>query len=115
MNIVDSAKGIIFFGVPHRGANLAYWANLAANVLSYTSLGAVGNSRFVTALKKNSTEFATISKAFIQPASRFQLIRSFYESDKIGNQLVSNLKGNYYISCKANIYRLLAKTPPLSA
>jgi hypothetical protein len=115
MNIVDSAKGIMFFGVPHRGADLAYWGNLATNVLSYASLGTVGNNRFVNALKRNSPEFASISKAFIQPASRFQLIRSFYESDKIGNQLVSNLKWDYYISCKANIYRLLTKTPPLSS
>jgi len=85
----------MFFGVPHRGADLAYWAKLATDVLSYASLGAVGNSRFVKALKRNSQEFAAISKAFIQPASRFQLIRSFYESVKIGNQIVRNLKRDY--------------------
>lgn len=115
LNIVNSAKGIIFFGVPHRGADLAHWAKFATNILSYASLGAVGNSRFVKALERNSPEFAAISRAFIQPASRFQHIRSFYESVKIGNQIVSNPKRGFYISYNTNVYRLLTKTLRLSS
>lgn len=85
----DSAVGAIFFAVPHRGADTAYWAELATNVLSFTTLGSVGNTSFVRSLTRNSPEFSKISDAFIQPAERFTIIRTFYETEKIGNQLVS--------------------------
>jgi hypothetical protein len=87
---LDSAAGVIFFAVPHRGADLGYWAKLAAKSLNFATAGAVGNSRFVKGLERNSREFAGISKAFVQPAGKFVVIRSFYESVKIGNQLVSD-------------------------
>ncbi|PQE09827.1 hypothetical protein CJF30_00010308 [Rutstroemia sp. NJR-2017a BBW] len=87
-NIRDSAAGIVFFAVPHRGADIAYWATLTANALTFATLGAMGNARFVKALKRNSPEFSRISQAFIQPATRFKIIRTFYETSKIGNQII---------------------------
>ena len=88
-DVRDSAAGVIFFAVPHRGADTAYWAKLATNVLSFATLGAMGNANFVKSLKRNSPDFSNISTAFIQPATRFPIIRTFYETVKIGNQLVS--------------------------
>lgn len=61
---------------------------MATNALSYATLGTVGNANFVNALKRNSSKFARISMGFIQPASKFSSIRTFYETIKIGNQLV---------------------------
>ncbi|KAN0098199.1 hypothetical protein V8E51_013862 [Hyaloscypha variabilis] len=87
-DIRDSAAGIIFFAVPHRGADIAYWANIATNALNLATLGARGNANFVRSLQKNSPEFANISQAFIQPAAQFTVIRTFYETVKIGNQLI---------------------------
>ncbi|KAI9743212.1 MAG: hypothetical protein M1818_003058 [Claussenomyces sp. TS43310] len=87
-DILESAEGAVFFAVPHRGANLAYWAKFATNIMSFATLGARGNPNFVKALKRNSPEFANISQAFVQPASKFLIIRSFYEAVKIGNELI---------------------------
>jgi hypothetical protein len=86
---LDSAAGVVFFAVPHRGADLGYWAALATKALSFVTVGALGNPNFVEGLTRNSAEFAGISKAFVQPASKFVVIRSFYEQIKIGNQVVS--------------------------
>ncbi|KAH7380996.1 hypothetical protein BKA64DRAFT_584580, partial [Cadophora sp. MPI-SDFR-AT-0126] len=87
-DIQDSTIAAIFFGVPHRGADKAYWADFATNVLSFTSLGLAGNRSFVEALKRNSPEFSKISNAFIQPASKMKIIRTFYETEKIGNNVI---------------------------
>lgn len=88
-DIVNSVFGIIFFAVPHRGADAAYWATIAANVYSVATIGFKGNQNFVDALKRNSPEFWQISNAFIQPASKVNIIRSFYETTKIANRIVS--------------------------
>lgn len=88
-DMIDSIAGVIFFAVPHRGADAGYWANLAANAVSFATLGTHGSSVLVRSLKRNSEEFSNISQAFIQPAARIPIIRTFYETVKIGNQLVS--------------------------
>lgn len=88
-DVVDSVFSIIFFAVPHRGADSAYWATIAANVCEVATLGFKGNQNFVEALKRNSREFWQISNAFIQPASKVKIMRSFYETTKMGNQMVS--------------------------
>lgn len=64
---------------------------MMANVYSFATLGFAGNKNFVKALKRNSPVFWQISNAFIQPASKVMIIRSFYETDKIANHLVSQL------------------------
>ncbi|KUJ15344.1 uncharacterized protein LY89DRAFT_783508 [Mollisia scopiformis] len=87
-NIKESAACAIFFAVPHRGADTAYWANLATSALTFASLGARGNSNFVAALQRNSPELSSISQAFVQPAANLSIIRTFYETVKIGNQLI---------------------------
>lgn len=88
-HIVDSVFGIIFFAVPHRGADAAYWATVAANVYSVATFGFKGNQNFVEALKRNYAEFWQISNAFIQPASKVKIIRTFYETTRIANRIVS--------------------------
>lgn len=92
VDILDSAVGAFFFAVPHRGADMAYWATFVTNILTVTTLGTLGNSSFVKSLKRNSPEFSDISQAFIQPATNFIAIRTFYEMVKIGNQIVSSAK-----------------------
>lgn len=90
-NVVDSVFSIIFFAVPHRGADAASLATVAASIYSVATFGMAGNKNFVEALKRNSPEFWQISNAFIQPASKVRIIRSFYETTKIGNNLVRDL------------------------
>ncbi|TDZ15835.1 Vegetative incompatibility protein HET-E-1 [Colletotrichum orbiculare MAFF 240422] len=86
-SIATSTKGLVFFGVPHRGADKAYWAALVVRIAQFSSLGIRGNNKFVDSLKRNSAEFANISQAFIQPGARLT-IRSFYETERMGNSLI---------------------------
>lgn len=76
--------------MPHRGADLAFWAGLATDAVNFASLGAYGNPKFVEALKRKSPEFMRISMGFIQPGGNFSVIRTFYETVRIKNQLVSS-------------------------
>ena len=87
--VLEKVKGCLFLGVPHRGADLAYWANLPAHIVPYVSLGFAGNPRFVDSLKKNSREWVRITNDFVPRSKQLQCIRSFFETDKLGDIIVS--------------------------
>ncbi|KAF8253528.1 hypothetical protein K440DRAFT_657443 [Wilcoxina mikolae CBS 423.85] len=84
--LLKCVYGVAFFGVPHRGSDVVYWANFAANLLKIPLLGNT-NAKFVAALQKNSEAFANISQQFIECSSSLQ-IRTFYETKKAYNQLI---------------------------
>jgi hypothetical protein len=86
-DLLNSVRGLVFFGVPHRGSDVAYWGNFAANLLKITQLGFGTNTSFVKVLKRNSTAFAEISQQFIGCGANLP-IRTFYETEKFMNQLV---------------------------
>ena len=87
-DLLNSVRGLIFFGVPHHGSDVTYWSNFAANLLKIPQLQLSTNSRFVKALKRNSTIFADISQRFIKYGVNIP-IRTFYETEKLSNwQLV---------------------------
>ena len=86
-DLLNSVRGSVFFGVPHRGADAAYWANFAANLLEIAQLGFGTNTKFVAALRRNSETLANISQQFIWRAARLD-IRTFFETEKLCNQLV---------------------------
>lgn len=87
--LLKSIRGIVFLGVPHRGADIAYWASLPANIIKYGSLGFGGSTDFLNSLEKNSETWRTISKQFVERGKSLQ-IRTFFETKKIGNTLVCN-------------------------
>ena len=87
-DLLANIRGAIFFGVPHRGADLAYWAKFATQIIQNLSLGFVGNSNFVEPLVRNSATFAKISDLFIERGSKIA-IRTFYETKRMRNKLVS--------------------------
>jgi hypothetical protein len=78
-------QAVVFLGVPHRGADIAYWASFAAKLLQFGQLGFGTNPE---ALQKNSPTFANISSQFIGRAAPLA-IRTFFETEKMGNQVVS--------------------------
>ncbi|KAI1392648.1 uncharacterized protein F4822DRAFT_425851 [Hypoxylon trugodes] len=86
----DSAAGAILFGVPHRGSDIAWWADFVTSIFNYGTLGSVGNREVVKALKRNSPALSQISDSFIQLANNLKLIRTFYETMRIGNQIIVN-------------------------
>lgn len=86
--MLEKIYGIVFFGVPHRGADLAYWAGLPASLLDHGLLGFGGNRAFLKVLERNSGEWRTISRDFVQRAAQVSVIRTFYETERLGNLLV---------------------------
>ena len=86
--MLDKISGCLFLGVPHQGADLAYWAQFPARVLPYVSLGFAGNPRFLESLKKNSEVWMQISSEFVHRATNLS-IRTFFETKKLGDVIVS--------------------------
>ncbi|PVH98023.1 hypothetical protein DM02DRAFT_616112, partial [Periconia macrospinosa] len=78
--LLDSIKGVIFFGTPHRGSDAAYWASYAARVLKTIQLGRGTNDKFVSDLRRNSKAFAEISEQWVERAAPLR-IRTFYETE----------------------------------
>jgi hypothetical protein len=87
-DLLRNVRGIIFFRVPHRGSDLAFWAGLPASLLDKALFGFGGNMRFPDSLKKNSPEWREISKQFVQCADAVPIIRTYFETEKIRNILV---------------------------
>jgi hypothetical protein len=81
-------RAVVFLGVPHRGSDIAFWATFAANILRYGQVSLRTNPTYVKALQKNSPTFANISTQFVDRAEQL-LIRTFYETERMGNQVVS--------------------------
>jgi hypothetical protein len=91
-DLLQSIYGSMFFGVPHRGSNAAipYWGEFAARLVKIGSFGFATNTRYLQKLQNNSSAFSAISAQFVERAAPLQ-IRTFYESEKMGNQLVKFL------------------------
>ena len=85
-DLLRSVHGCVFFGVPHRGAEAAYWSSFGANVIKVALFGHV-NANYVAALQQNSRAFADISRQFVERGASLK-IRTFYETKMLDNQLV---------------------------
>jgi hypothetical protein len=86
-DLLKSIRGSVFLGVPHRGADIAYWASFPAKLLKYGLIGYWGNTAFLKALEKDSQTLRDISEQFVKRAPQLR-IRTFYETEKLGNLLV---------------------------
>ncbi|KAI9842016.1 MAG: hypothetical protein M1837_007512 [Sclerophora amabilis] len=86
-DLLKSVRGSVFFGVPHCGADLAYWANLPAKLLKYGLFEYGVNNAYLDALKTNSPTWRDISKQFVKRAAPLK-IRTFYETEKFFNLLI---------------------------
>ncbi len=100
-DLLENVRGLMFFGVPHRGSDIAFWAGLPATLLDKGLVGFGGNTRFLDALKKNSIEWQEITEQFVQRADRLQLIRSYYETKRLVNVLVGNFNFNLFKRAKS--------------
>ncbi|KAL8863359.1 MAG: hypothetical protein Q9178_000039 [Gyalolechia marmorata] len=85
--LLQSIHGIVFMGVPHRGADSARWASLVASILQVGQFGLGTNTNFVEALKRNSPTFSDISRQFVERA-KLLTIRTFFETERWGNQVI---------------------------
>jgi hypothetical protein len=71
-NILENAKGIVFIGTPHRGAD---FANILSNLLTAT----FSEKIFVDQLRANSEMIMEINRAFRDRSLSMELV-SFWES-----------------------------------
>lgn len=90
--LLDCIEASIFMAVPHRGADIAFWAAFAARLLRNAQLGFGGNPVYVEALQRNSRTCGDISRQFVGRSTKLK-IRTFFETKQMGNQLVSNKIG----------------------
>lgn len=86
--LLDSVKGCLFLGVPHGGADSAYWAKFPARMIPYVTFGLRGNPSFLKSLESKSEDCVRISRDFVHRAVSLK-IRTFYETEKLGNMIVS--------------------------
>ncbi|RDW56552.1 hypothetical protein BP6252_14102 [Coleophoma cylindrospora] len=85
--LLSSIKATMFFGTPHRGSDAAYWATYAAKIFKILQAGRGTNTSFVSALQKNSPEFANISQQWIERALQL-IIRTFYKTERLLGELI---------------------------
>ena len=85
--LLGSVRALVFFGVPHRGSDLAYWSALAAKLMKNIQLRTGTNTSFIEALKRNSQTFTDISQSFIERAAPLKII-TFFETERLKGNVV---------------------------
>ncbi|OKP07146.1 Protein SERAC1 [Penicillium subrubescens] len=78
--LLQKVVGVIFFGTPHQGSDLASWGTVLSNIIRFGTLGTTTNSRLSRDLESNSRILASISKSFVERGKDLE-IYSFYETD----------------------------------
>lgn len=78
-DIAESTRGIVFFGTPHRGSDVADWTAVVSDVLQAAM--ARPQSRLLHALQSHSPELWKVSMDF-RPLAPKYAITSFYESNE---------------------------------
>jgi hypothetical protein len=62
--LLDSVKGILFIGTPHRGSAAASLGSICADMLKAASLGRSTNTTLIKQLREGSNMLQEISNAF---------------------------------------------------
>jgi hypothetical protein len=95
-NILDNTKAIAFLGVPHRGADAAWWATFAANSLKGATLGMTTHTALAKDLQKASPTLAAISKQFVDRGKSLK-IYTFYETRKLSGIVVCHIRSFLFL------------------
>ncbi|KAI1076580.1 hypothetical protein F5B20DRAFT_555609 [Whalleya microplaca] len=74
--------GVMFFGTPHRGSQLASWASIIAKILKSASFGTTTNLQLAEDLEPQSRILDYISASFRNQSSNLRII-SCYETLKM--------------------------------
>lgn len=76
-------EAVVFFGVPHQGARIAFGAHFAAKVTKTLQSGLGTNYSFVKDLEINSSVLDNISTQFIHRAAELERVYTFFETAKL--------------------------------
>ncbi|KAH7069381.1 Alpha/Beta hydrolase protein [Paraphoma chrysanthemicola] len=79
-DIAQSTRGILFFGTPHRGADLAFWGDIIAKIAKTVFLNP--KRELIKDLKTNSQPLVQVSEDFRPIADKYKIV-SFFEEDGI--------------------------------
>ena len=79
-DLQDAVKGVVFMGTPHRGSQIATFAQIAANILNSLMPGNTIKRPLMRALSTNSRELEEINRSFVPRCSSLELA-SFYEAE----------------------------------
>ena len=85
--LLNSIRGIVFFAVPHRGAELANLVKIFSKVVGLFGFGV--NTKHVALLSKESDPLMDISSQFKNRARRVDIM-TFVETEKYKGHLVSS-------------------------
>ena len=79
-DLLDSVRGLVFFGVPHKGSYIAFLGSLVARICSRL-LPSFVNVNFLEALERSSKTLEEISERFANIGQNPNIIiRTFYET-----------------------------------
>ncbi|KAF2793083.1 hypothetical protein K505DRAFT_325724, partial [Melanomma pulvis-pyrius CBS 109.77] len=78
--IASATKGIVFFGTPHRGADLAFWGEMLARLGKACFLRPPKD--LIKDLRNNSKTVMDVSEDFRSIVDKYAIV-SFYEEDKL--------------------------------
>ncbi|KXS98970.1 hypothetical protein AC578_4979 [Pseudocercospora eumusae] len=79
-------KGIMFFGTPHRGSEIASWSTIFSNLASLTTAGQI-RSDLLKNLESSSSTLRDISTQFVSRATGLQIV-TFYEQEKLKGLII---------------------------
>lgn len=82
--LLSQIKGVIFFDTPHRGSDLANWAETLGNILKVANFGTSTNTRLARELNGRSEILRKISTSFVERGKDLAIF-SFYESEMMPN------------------------------
>lgn len=87
--LLDIIGASIFMAVSHTGADIAFWVAFATRLVKFGRMGFAGNPSYVKALQRNSNTCADISRHSVGRSAKLS-IRTFFETELMGNRLVRN-------------------------
>jgi hypothetical protein len=74
-------SGVVFMGTPHSGSDVAFWASLAAKLLSTASFGTSTNKGLLRLLCRDSAFLGSLSRRFAVENPQLPVL-TFYELEK---------------------------------
>lgn len=80
--LLESIRGVAFFGTPHRGSPAASFGAIFASILKFSMLGTNTNSKLVSQLKENAETLLAINSSFVDRSKNLDIV-SFYETEKM--------------------------------
>lgn len=72
--------GVLFFGTPHRGSDIASWGTTFSKILRASSFGTSTNSSLIKDLQRKSKTLDMISRSFADCGKDTNIV-SFYETE----------------------------------